>query len=52
MSGAEHAPGYMISGFQAMVFVGVWVGVVVVYGLVRSLGSADPDPIRPPGPLD
>jgi hypothetical protein len=42
----------MVSGFQAMLVFAVWLVVVVAYGLIRSLGEARQDPIRPAGPLD
>jgi len=40
----------MLSGFQAIVFLWVWVAVVLLYGLWRSVAKLDPDPIRPSGP--
>ena len=48
----EHDSGLMISGLQSIVALGTWLVVVVIYGLVRSLGGAPQDPIRPSGPLD
>lgn len=41
----------MLSGFQAIVFLWIWVGVTLLYGLFwRSLYRPEPDPIRPSGP--
>ena len=40
----------MISGFQAELFLWCWAVLVLLHGLYRSFGSAEPDPIRPPGP--
>jgi hypothetical protein len=50
--GHEAAPmaGWIISGFETLVVLAVWVGVVVLYGLWRSLNRPEPDPIRPAGP--
>lgn len=48
----EHDSGFMITGLQAMAVLGAWVVLVLVYGLLRSLGEAPQDPIRPSGPLD
>ena len=35
----------------AWIVAGVWILVVCAYGLMRSVGEADQDPIRPSGPL-
>lgn len=51
MEGAEQASGWMITGFQSWVFLWIWVGILVVYGVWRSLGGARPDPIQPSGPF-
>ena len=48
--GAEHAGGWMLSGFQAVVTLWAWLGVVLAHGLWRSSGGAEQDPIRPAGP--
>ena len=47
---AEPTSGWIISGFQAIVFLWVWVAVALLYGLWRSAAKPDPDPIRPSGP--
>ena len=54
MSGLGQAPidAGAISGFQAMVGLWIWCGVVVLHALWRSFGHAEPDPIRPAGPVD
>ena len=41
----------MITGFLATVVIWVWVIVAVIYGIWRSVGKADQDPIRPAGPF-
>ena len=46
----EQGSGWMPDGFIAFTFGLVWLAIVLVYGLWRSLGEAKPDPIRPPGP--
>jgi hypothetical protein len=50
--GHEAAPlaGWIINGFESLVFLVIWVGVVVLYGLWRSLNRPEPDTIRPSGP--
>jgi len=50
--GHEAAPmaGWIINGFETLVVLATWVGVVVLYGLWRSLNRPEPDPIRPSGP--
>ena len=46
------ASGWLINGFQTMVFLAGWSVAVVVYGLFwRSISRSDPDPVRPSGPL-
>jgi hypothetical protein len=50
----SHEPstlGWIISGFQFIVFLWIWVVVVLLGGLIRSLYRPEPDPIRPPGPI-
>ena len=42
--------GWMIDARDAYWFLGIWGGVVLVYGLWRSRGDAPQDPIRPSGP--
>jgi len=41
----------MIEGFQAQVALWIWCALVLLYGLWRSLGEAETDPIRPSGPV-
>ena len=48
----EHEPGFLINGWHSVVFLLVWLAVVLVYGVARSLGGAPQDPMRPSGPLD
>ena len=54
MTGLSQTPpdAAAISGFQAMVGLWIWCGIVVLHGLWRSFGSPDPDPIRLAGPID
>lgn len=53
MTGNAHqVTGGMINGFQAMIFLWTWLGVVLIHGLFwRSLQRPEPDPIRPAGPI-
>ena len=46
----ELAPISILSGFQALIALGVWVAAVVLYALYRSVLDPQPDPIRPSGP--
>ena len=48
----EQGSEFIFSGFQAIVVLAVWLAVVLVYGIARSVGGAPQDPIRPAGPLD
>ena len=43
--------GWIISGFQTIVALWIWVAVVLLNGLIRSLYQPEPDPIRQPGPI-
>ena len=43
---------WMIDGFVATVTLLVWVVVVLTWGLWRWLFHAEPDAIRPAGPID
>ena len=49
--GAEELTGWIITGFQAQVFVWCWVVFVLLYGLYRSFTKPAPDPIRDSGPV-
>jgi hypothetical protein len=44
--------GFMPDGFLAWVILWVWVAVALLYGLYRSFARAQPDAIRPSGPID
>ena len=48
--GMESQPGWIVTGYQAIVTLWVWVAAVLLYGLWRSTAQSDPDPIRPSGP--
>jgi len=49
---AEQAAGWMLSGFQSMTVLWIWIVAVVLYGLFwRSMSRPEPDPIRPSGPI-
>jgi len=50
MSVAAQSGHWMISGFQAQVFLWSWTALVLLYGLWRSFGEGRPDAIRPSGP--
>lgn len=43
--------GWLPDDRLAWIVAGVWILVVCAYGLMRSVGEADQDPIRPSGPL-
>jgi hypothetical protein len=49
--GAEELTGWIITGFQAQVFVWCWVVFVLLYGVYRSFTQPVPDPIRDSGPV-
>jgi len=42
----------MISLFTATTAVSAWVLVVLLHGVWRSTLEADPDPVRPSGPVE
>ena len=49
--GIEEAAGWFVSAKLAWgLFIG-WLAAVVLYGIYRSLGKAEQDPIRKSGPL-
>lgn len=51
--GTEHVgTAWMLNGFQAQVTLWIWSGIVLLYGLWRSFGEAEPDPVRAAGPID
>jgi hypothetical protein len=41
----------MITGFQAMVVLGAWCGVVALYATFRAALGREVDPVRDPGPI-
>ncbi len=51
-AGVGVSSGFMIEGFHAQVVLWIWCALVLLYGLWRSLAGAEPDPIRPSGPVD
>ena len=47
----QQASGFLINGFQAILFLGAWFALVILHGLFwRSLHRPEPDPVRAPGP--
>ena len=40
----------ILSGFQALVALCIWVAAALLYALFRSVMDPDPDPVRPSGP--
>ncbi len=48
----EAVRGWTFGGFEAMLILALWVALVLLHGLFRSLYRPDLDPIRPSGPLD
>ena len=49
--GTDALTGWIITGFQAQVFVWCWTVFVLSYGLYRSFTKPEPDPIRSSGPV-
>jgi len=43
---------WMIDGFGAMLALGAWVIFVLLWGVWRWLFQAEPDAIRPAGPIE
>ena len=41
----------MINGFQAMIGLWVWAGVVALYAAYRAITKQETDPIRESGPV-
>ncbi len=50
MNAALESAGYLLDDSRMMIFLGVWIVLVLVYGFYRSVGKAEPNPIRPSGP--
>ena len=48
----ELTSGWIITGFQYVALLWIWVVGVLLNGLMRSLYQPEPDPVRPPGPID
>lgn len=44
-------PGWMINGFQTVVFLWASVLLVLLHAAWRSLAGQETDPIRPTGPI-
>lgn len=44
--------GFLPTGYLAWTILWVWLGAVILHGLVRSLMRPEPDPIRPSGPIE
>ena len=42
---------WMLDAIASWWFVAVWVVIVLLYGMYRSLGDARQDPHRPSGPF-
>jgi len=42
----------MLSGFQALLALGLWWAAVLLFGLYRSWLRPEPDPIRSSGPTE
>lgn len=49
--GIETAAGWLINGFEATVGFWVWMALVLLYALYRSVAQPEPDAIRPSGPV-
>ena len=52
MSGAGESTGWLVSGFEAQVFLWAWIVLALLYGLYRSFVQPDPDSLRASGPGD
>lgn len=50
MHEAPAAAGWIVSGFQSIVALWVWIAIVLIHGLWRSVAKPDPDTIRSSGP--
>lgn len=50
MHSVETHAGWILRAPESWVFLGVWLIVVLGYGLWRSRGSATPDRVRESGP--
>ena len=50
MNAALESAGYLLDDSRMMIFLGAWIVLVMVYGFYRSVGKAEPNPIRPSGP--
>jgi hypothetical protein len=48
----EAAEGFILTGSHAWWFLGAWLVLMLAYGLWRSRGRGEQDPIRPSGPLE
>ena len=42
--------GWLVSGFEVIVFIWAWVALALLHGLWRSMWKPAADPIRPAGP--
>jgi hypothetical protein len=43
---------WTIDGFQTMVALWAWSTILLLHGFYRSVYHPEPDPVRPPGPVD
>lgn len=50
--GLTQGTGWIPTGYQAMVCLAVWLGIVTAHAVWRSLASAEPDAIRQAGPIE
>lgn len=50
MHEVEAPAGWIVSGFQAVVILWIWVAAALLHGLWRSVAKPDPDAIRSAGP--
>lgn len=49
--GLSDPHGWMPTGYQAMVSLAVWIGIVVAHAAWRSVARPEPDAIRSSGPV-
>ncbi len=52
MSTDMSSPAWVITGFQSVVLLWAWGGLVLLHAVWRSLLGAETDPIRQAGPIE
>lgn len=52
MSPEAHSTGWLLTGFQTMVALVAWSGIVLLHVLFRLAKRPEADPIRLSGPIE